>query len=466
MKINSKVFGVLFLLTMVAVACNKDLITSPTVQEKTFIETNDVTFVSASKANKIAEGFFGTRSNDPVTKSSIRLASTETIVDSRNENKPLMYVMNYADGGFVIISATKDYYPVLAYSDEGNFVLSEDMGSVAVWLEETEEAIRQSKTLDKKIKAKISSMWRRYDPTGNIISHKATTKSLSSEKDDAMANRIGELTNMGYTCYSLESAYTEGLISYNLYQASLTNAYELGTPEYPIVVFGNNYSFSQIGPLVSTHWEQQNSYNALCSNYPGPAGCGTIAIAQIMKFHEFPSTYDWSGMADIFATNATQILIGDINNRIGSDSYVNEERSAFQYFGYNATVYNHDRQSVESELFYHRPILMGGYTNSLLGIGIGDGHSWVCDGVSKEYSENFHYVEFLIGDSGDYYYDYDKNICTPNNPIYTGGYVSEYFHMNWGWNSSATPDGWFATNDVNTVLGNYNHVRKNIYVSK
>lgn len=29
-----------------------------------------------------------------------------------------------------------------------------------------------------------------------------------------------------------------------------------------------------------------------------------------------------------------------------------------------------------------------------------------------------------------------------------------------------TPDGWFASNDVNTDAGNFNHVRKNIYVSK
>lgn len=135
MKRYLKVFGVLFLLTAVTIACNKDLITNTEVQEKVFRESDDVTFVSTSKANKIARAFFGTLSNDPVTKSSINLVSTETIRDSSSENNPLMYVINYADGGFVIISATKDYYPVLAYSDEGSFVLSEDMGSVAVWWE-------------------------------------------------------------------------------------------------------------------------------------------------------------------------------------------------------------------------------------------------------------------------------------------------------------------------------------------
>lgn len=460
---NLKVFVVLFLLTVVTMACNKDLITNTEVQEKVLRESDDVTFVSKSKANEIAEAFFGTLSNDLVTKSNINLASTETIRDSSSENTPLMYVINYADGGFVIISATKDYYPVLAYSDEGSFVLREDMGSVAVWLGETKEAIRQSKTLNKEIKAKISSMWRRYDPIGSIISHKTVTKSLS-EKDEAMANRIGELTNMGYTCYSLESAYTEGLISHNLYQACLTNAYELGTLEYPIVVLGNNYTYSQVGPLVLTRWGQKNDYNLLCNNFPGPAGYGTIAMAQIMKFHQFPSTFDWANMDNYPANHATQLLIGDINARIGSESNPNETKSAFEYFGYNATIYNHDKQSVESELFHNRPMLMSGFTRSFLGNGTGTGHAWICDGVSKESSENFHYVEFLIGDSGDYYYEYDKNICTPHDPIYTGGYISTYFHMNWGWYSYS--DGWFAGNDVDTSEGNFNHARKNIYVSK
>jgi len=264
---------------------------------------------------------------------------------------------------------------------------------------------------------------------------------------------------MGYTCYSLESAYTEGLISYNLYQASLTNAYELGTLEYPIVVFGNNYSSSQVGPLVSTMWGQNNSYNALCNNFPAAAGCGTIAIAQIMKFHQFPSTYDWANMDNYSATYATQSLIRDIYARIGSTSNPNESKSALEYFGYNATIYNHDKLSVESELFQNnRPIFMSGFTSN------DTGHAWVCDGVYKESSENYHYVEFLIDNSGDYYYEWDKNICTPSSPIYTGGYISTYFHMNWGWYSYS--DGWFAGNDVNTSEGNYNHVRKNIYVSR
>lgn len=454
-------------LILLLFACNKEVITSPGMQEEALIESDDTTFVPVSQATGIAETFFDTLSNDSATKSNFRVASTEIIWDSRNENKPCMYVINYADEGFVIVSATKDYYPILAYSNESNFVLSDNMGGVAVWLEETKEAIRQSETMDEKIKAEIHGLWQQYERANNMASSNLNTKSSTPKKDLVRENRIAELNSIGYTCYSLASAYADGLISNNLYQECLLIGYEWDTEEYTLVVLGTDFSFSQVGPLVFTQWEQQNSYNALCSNYPDPAGCGAIAIAQIMKAHQFPSTYNWAGMANTYATNATQILIRDINNRIGSGSTVTEERSAFQYFGYDATVYDHNTQSVTLEIFnYHRPLLMGGYTNSFLGIPLGSGHSWVCDGARTESYSDFYYVEFLMGSPGNYSYEYDKNICTPQNPFSYGGGSITYFHMNWGWNSLSTPDGWFVSNNVNTHMGNYQHVRKNIYVSK
>jgi hypothetical protein len=52
----------------------------------------------------------------------MKIASTTTIRDSRNNVDPMMYVVNYADGGFVIVGANRDYYPILAYYDINTFV--------------------------------------------------------------------------------------------------------------------------------------------------------------------------------------------------------------------------------------------------------------------------------------------------------------------------------------------------------
>ena len=59
-----------------------------------------------------------------------------------------MYVVNYADKkGWVIVSASTDYAPILAHSDEGNFEVSNIEGNaIEVWVDETKAAIEYMKT--------------------------------------------------------------------------------------------------------------------------------------------------------------------------------------------------------------------------------------------------------------------------------------------------------------------------------
>lgn len=56
-----------------------------------------------------------------------------TINDSLNI--PVMYVINYSGGGFVIISARKTYYPVLAYSDKSNFSREYLISGLEEWMQ-------------------------------------------------------------------------------------------------------------------------------------------------------------------------------------------------------------------------------------------------------------------------------------------------------------------------------------------
>jgi hypothetical protein len=163
-------------ITLLFFACNKEMNSIQEIQDKEFINHSDDSFVSVTKATDIAATFFGQLTNDPLTKSYDRDTSTETVRDAKNDNAPMMYVINYCGGGFVVVSATKDYYPILAYSDENDFVLSDDMEGVAVWMEETKEAIRQSGSLDEATKAKIHRLWQQYETNVNMISSTVVTK--------------------------------------------------------------------------------------------------------------------------------------------------------------------------------------------------------------------------------------------------------------------------------------------------
>ena len=58
-----------------------------------------------------------------------------------------------------------------------------------------------------------------------------------------------------------------------------------------------------IKPLLTTKWNQHSPYNLFCpydevNDAPSVTGCVATAMAQIMKYHEYPSAYDWSLMKD------------------------------------------------------------------------------------------------------------------------------------------------------------------------
>jgi len=133
---------------------------------------NSETLVSQEKAIDISSVFFSQKfeSGDMKTRSgklqsfvtSASKASIETIVE---DSSPLMHVVNYPEGGFVIVSATRSYFPILAYSEDNNFVLAseEEMRGLTVWLDETKAAIRSSDSLDDETKGRIRMEWRSYE---------------------------------------------------------------------------------------------------------------------------------------------------------------------------------------------------------------------------------------------------------------------------------------------------------------
>lgn len=54
-----------------------------------------------------------------------------------DEGKPVAYVVNFSnEQGWIIISATKKYYPIVAYNESGNFNLDDMPTPVAAWTED------------------------------------------------------------------------------------------------------------------------------------------------------------------------------------------------------------------------------------------------------------------------------------------------------------------------------------------
>ncbi len=196
MKMTSFSKAVTLLCTTLLFACSEvddlNLNNEFAKEREVSCQVEEETFVPLEKATKVASLFFSklTRS-DVITRSGS--LSVETLSESGN---PLMYVTNYPGGGFVIMVATKNYYPVLAYSDKGSFEVTDEIKGVSDWLEETKKAVKKSDTLNDTIRSTMQNLWHSYETADTLSSRairKARTRSSYSSGQIACWNKCDEL---------------------------------------------------------------------------------------------------------------------------------------------------------------------------------------------------------------------------------------------------------------------------------
>jgi hypothetical protein len=230
-----------------------------------------------------------------------------------------------------------------------------------------------------------------------------------------------------------------------------------------------NSSGDYVDPLIKTKWDQSAPYNNLCPQIAGVrtvTGCVATAMAQIMKYHEYPTsrdvaipgyrtpiginiaavepaTYQWNLMTDVYTVysgetaDAVAKLMYDCGVSVkmdyntafstagGSGAFSSDVVPALTaYFDYDAGMSYHERSYysysewinlLKTELKARRPIYYSGFSS-------GGGHAFVCDG-----------------------YDVDN-----------------LFHFNWGWGGIS--DGYFEISALDPYSlgtgggsGGYNH---------
>ena len=220
----------------------------------------------------------------------------------------------------------------------------------------------------------------------------------------------------------------------------------------------NNRSDEVVEPLLTTTWGQWYPYNMYVPS-GCPTGCVATAMAQIMKYWEWPvqgtgehsyewngqilsanfgeTTYDWGNMLDSYNIQTTQeqdeavaTLMWhcgvSVNMHYTSDgSYGSlHPSSLINYFNYSdemneESLYNCSVSSWKARLKdcldLGRPVYYGGGSPS------NDGHAFICDG-------------------------FDTN---------------DMFHFNWGWSGSW--DGYFSIGALNVSSYDYNYNNSAIF---
>ncbi len=385
---QTKRFLVLIFIVFFTFSCQKENIE--------LVKDNQLTTdVSKDLANKIALNFSKTKSfwanpkdQNDLLKSTSTDDFTEKEVDDvfsilGSDDNAAFYIFTFKPSGFVIISATKKEEPILAYSTTSHFNMDSLPLGLQMWIDVRTQRIQEIKESDVEIPEGVKAEWDKYVGAPNWT--------------DPETGEPGPVPNPN-----------EG-----------------------------NYTIEKILPL-NTKWGQKSGYNALLDEIDGqlpPSGCVAIAMAQVMKYHQFPSSYNWAAMPNTYATNTTAQLIKDIGSKVGMnyglDGSGADTKSkvppAFKNFGYSSSVRYSDYSSdkIKSEIDANRPVIFKGGTKKYWA-GIipyyADGHAWVCYGYHKANLNGY-------------------------------GYFRMY--MNWGWYGSY--DGWYSYNSFNNGNGSFNY---------
>jgi len=338
------------------------------------------------------------------------------VIPIPDQTQPAFYIFNYQGGGYIILAADRRIEPVLAYSETGKFQKSGLLpDGLATWLTKNYDNVkllRQHKELI--APAIVTTQW---------------TELLTAEPPVAVTKPTTQ------TAFKIP-------------------------PDDPCTGYSNTHT---VGPLLVTAWGQgcfYNDYcpagNASCSHVP--TGCAATAMAQIMYYWKFPTSFLWATMPTTVGSPATASLMQQVGAAVGT-SYSDTESSAptqnigsalRDTYGYKSVEYgDYNYDVVRANLNAGEPIVLRGFTDhSYSGIlwwkvehGAGEGHGWICDG----------------------YQDMTYNDCT------TSGTYS-MLHMNWGWNEYGIPtngNGWYREN-VWTVVQqnqtfNFQYMKQMVY---
>ena len=198
-----------------------------------------------------------------------------------------------------------------------------------------------------------------------------------------------------------------------------------------------------IAPLLSSLWDQNSPYNDLCPVISGSrsvTGCAATAMAQVMRWHQWPEkgqgsysyysngtlltldfskiTFDWASMQDYYtasSSSASRTAVAELMYACGvsinmqyspNASWASDfdvPQALTSYFGYDAGAHYVMRDFfglIEWEDYIYNQLTEYGPVQ-YSGQGSDGGHSFVCDGYS---SDGFFHINWGWGGMSDGYF--------------------------------------------------------------
>jgi hypothetical protein len=120
--------------------------------------------VSSERAKKVAEKVFFIKARQ-LHLATDKLHSNEVIIKQISSHI-LYYVINFEEGGFILISADERFFPVLAYSFQGRFSLNDIPENCQDWLNLYESQIYDALQNEGPFFSDMKAVWSKYDQDG------------------------------------------------------------------------------------------------------------------------------------------------------------------------------------------------------------------------------------------------------------------------------------------------------------
>lgn len=423
------------------------------INPKTFIsqiDTNNV--VDSNKAIYVAQTF-----TNQLSPSRSLSKEIKDVTEVKNEQgNTSFYIVNFKNNnGFVIVSSTQDYMPILAYSEYGKFVFDESINNgVNLWLQEQKYIIENVSNIDEELKREYRRAWSQYNITKKELNSTRSDDDVYTLINDSI--RKWQLEGYNVFRYS-EIRDTEFFYGFPQdFITAIRNAVDSAHPKYggrdsnTFILTRRKDYFTKDELPFKAKWGQDSPYNQFIPN-GYDVGCVAVAMGQIMKYYEYPTKYSWDLMPDSYGTSTTAQFLYEVGLSVGmkyteKGSSSNIERALLALklkYGYsNAKIIDdHPYNTITSEIHKKRPVYMRARNK-----GSNTGHAWVCEGSSLSLTLD-EYKLYILEDT------YDSSEPTEITFIYEpfGTLVtsSGYLRYNWGWEGYC--DGYYS----GTKVGKY-----------
>lgn len=157
--------------------------------------------ISSAKAREIAVRYLNQQPARTRNASDI----SQVTLYSSSQGEPVFYAVNFSNnGGFVLLSATKHSYPIIAYSNNGNFRLNRENSGLKSWIKEISQKIISSRD-DSTSLEKYSQTW--LSLASNQVAFSRTRfieeEQLSPEIESYIINQVFEWQIAGYQVFRL-----------------------------------------------------------------------------------------------------------------------------------------------------------------------------------------------------------------------------------------------------------------------